>query len=712
MIWSLSSVDGYELADQENDLLERRTRRSGMLLSTAELVGLVHVPASSVRTEQVRVVPGRSKAAPPDLLAEGTHLGENVHRGRSATVRLPTATRLRHLHVVGATGTGKSTLLRSLIREDVAAGRGVALLDPHGDLADEVVSLVPPERAGDVIYLDPSDEAFPIGFNILAARTDRERNLLASDLCAIFRRFSTTWGDQMTAVLTSAVMALLECGEPKTLLDLRRFLGDRAFRESVLATVTDPLLLNFWREEFPRLPGARSQLPITNRLDAFLRPRSIRNMMAQSKSRLDLRRVLDERGILIAKLSQGAIGIENAHLLGSLLVAKIHQLAMSREDLPEASRAPFFVYLDEFHHFLSPSLTSLLSGARKYGVGLVLAHQELRQLTDPELRGAVLANPATRVCFRLGDEDARLLAGGFASFAAEDLVNLAVGQAICRVGQSSRDFNLRVRAPEAVDVALAARRRDLVREATRLRYGTPQQEVEALIAASWGAREEPAEPSSLGRPPRSPAKVESTVQTLHPVVVPPPAQEATKATDEPSPVVAPEPVPHTAGRGGAQHKYLQGFVKQAAEERGYRATIEAPLEPHGRADVLLVRGDERIAVEISITTGTGHELENLKKCLAAEVTEVVVLAPVAATLARIREAAINNLAEAVLARVRFALPEEFVEGLQAPADTGPRTVRGYRVKTTLAASGPNAPASQRSEVAKIVAGAVRRLRRK
>lgn len=698
------SADGYDPFDQEHDLLLRRTHRGGMLLSTGELAGLVHVPSSSVRTEQVRASPKRTKAAPPSVAAGEVCLGENLHRGRRTRVLLPLETRLRHTHLIGATGTGKSTLLRSLIRQDLVSGRGIGLLDPHGDLADEVLGLVPESRLGEVVLFDPSDEEFPVGFNVLRAHSDRERNLLASDLTAIFRRFSTTWGDQMTAVMSSAVMALLECEGGATLLDLRRFLADREFRERKLATVQDPLLLSFWRDEFPRLPGARSQLPITTRLDAFLRPKSIRNMVAQRESRLDLRRLMDSGGIFVAKLSQGAIGEENAHLLGSLLVAKLHQLAMSREQLSESQRTPFFLYLDEFQHFLTPSLAGLLTGARKYGVGLVLAHQELRQLTDPEVRGAVLANPATRVCFRLGDEDARLLASAFAAFDASDLVNVGVGEAVCRVGQSSHDFNLHVVPTESVREEHVRMRREAACEGTRERFGTHRAEVEAMIAAAWTPTT--ARPARTSPPSPTAAPAAQTPPSPTSPGPPPTDPPALCATPAAFPSV-PEPV--TPGRGGPEHKYLQSLIAGFAQSKGYRATIEAVAGP-GKADVLLERGKERIAVEVSITTTPEHEVENIRKCLDAGATRVAVVAPHASSLKPIREAAEGALAADLFGRVSFATPEEFLATLTDPPEAQPKTVLGYKVTTKVAPA--ETTGGTKKAIAQTIAGVLKRFKRK
>lgn len=688
----------YDELDLEQDLMFRRTQRSGMLLSLEEMVGLVHVPAAAVRVDDLRTPAAVTKRAPETLATGDVYLGENRHRGRAAPVFLPLSARLRHTHVVGATGTGKSTLLLHLIQQDMQAGRGVGLLDPHGDLADAVLGLVPTERQQDIVLFDPSDEEFPVGFNVLAARSDRERTLLSSDLTAIFRRFSTSWGDQMTAVMSSAVVALLDCGSARTLIDLRRFLTDREFRAEVLADVTDPLLLSFWHEEFPRLPGARSQLPITNRLDAFLRPRAIRNVVAQPKSRLDLRRVMDSRCIFVAKLSQGAVGEENAHLLGSLLVTKLHQAALSRDELPEHLRSPFLVYIDEFHHFLTASLGALLTDARKYGVGLVLAHQELRQLVDQEVRGAVLANPAVRVCFRLGSEDARQLSSSFASFQPEHLVNLATGEALCRVGQSSHEFNVAVPQPLRFSRDEARQRRDRARDHARQHFATPRAEVEALIARSW--RRCPEDPPAAASAPPPP-----------PVIPPAPAAGPVLARSPVPPAVRPEPELATPGRGGAQHKYLQGLVKQAGESKGYRATLEAAIGS-GRADVLLERDAERIAVEVSVTTSVSHEIENLRKCLAGGATRVLVLAVDQAALAAIRLTAAKELVADQYAIVSFCTPEDVTAQLpDPPADEG-TTVLGYRVRRTVRSTDAGTAQAKQSEIARTVTNALRRLKRK
>lgn len=464
--------DGYPDDAHWEDLVERRTRRSGMLLTADELLSLAHLPSESVRSPKLLRATNRTKAAPEPLPPAGLVIGENVHNGRHRTVALDAEQRSRHMYVIGASGTGKSTLLIHCILQDLAAGHGAAVLDPHGDLIDEVLARMPESRVGDVILLDPAGEEAPVGFNILKAHSSVEKALLSSDLTALFRRLASSWGDQMNAVLANAVLAFLESTQGGTLTDLRRFLVEDDFRASFLRTVVDPEVTFFWEKEFPML-GGKPQAPILTRLDAFLRPKPIRAMVGTKSNGIDFRAVMDGGKILLAKLPQGAIGEENAALLGSLIVTKFHQVTLTRQEVDPARRRPFSLYLDEFHHFVTPSLASMLSGARKYRMGLVLAHQELRQLwnRDADVAAAVLGNAATRIAFRLGEFDAGKLAPSFASFDARDLQNLSVGDAIARVERSDWDFSLSTLALPELDPAVAARRRDTI--VARLRAARP-----------------------------------------------------------------------------------------------------------------------------------------------------------------------------------------------------------------------------------------------
>ncbi len=402
--------DGYDDGDHEQDLLRRTTHRSGILLNSDELVSIVHLPSASVRAEKLQRETKKTKLAPASATGHRLVLGENAHGGNATAVSVSPAHRTRHMHVIGASGTGKSHLLLNLIVQDLKAGEGIGVIDPHGDLIEKALAYVPDHRVDDVILFDPADEERPVGFNLLQASSMLERHLLASDLVAGFQRLSTTWGDQMTAVLSNAVLAILESREGGTIADLRRFLVDADFRRKFLKSVGDAEVVYFWEKEFPLLVG-KPQGPILTRLNAFLRHRLVRQVVAQRDTAFDVARVMNEGKIFFAKLAQGQIGEENARLLGTLLLARFHQIALTRQEFAEEERRPFYLYVDEFHHFATPSLATMLSGARKYRLGLVLAHQDLEQLRsrNPELLSAVLTNPAVRVCFRTGDLDAAKL---------------------------------------------------------------------------------------------------------------------------------------------------------------------------------------------------------------------------------------------------------------------------------------------------------------
>src|SRR6185295_14967255 len=241
--------------DHETDLLLRRSRRSGMLLSVEELVSLVHLPTSSVRDSRLLRHGRKTRSAGAVVNGIGVSLGENTHDGKAVEVRLTSDQRSRHMYVIGASGTGKSTFLLNLIRQDLENGDGLAVLDPHGDLVDRVLGLVPEGRLDDVVLLDPGDAEFPIGFNILSAGSEIEQTLLASDLVGTFQRLSMSWGDQMTSVLGNAILAFLENERAGTLVDLRRFLVEPPFRKEILATVRDPEVAYFWEREFTLLRG-------------------------------------------------------------------------------------------------------------------------------------------------------------------------------------------------------------------------------------------------------------------------------------------------------------------------------------------------------------------------------------------------------------------------------------------------------------------------
>jgi hypothetical protein len=693
------------------DVFLRQSRRFGMILNLDELVTLAHFPST---TYAPKLVHGtlRTKAPPVEALGDhGLIIGQNQHRGKTRDVRLTPEHRFRHTHIIGASGTGKSNLMVNLIRQDVDTGQGLAVLDPHGDLIDNILASIPSHRVEDVILFDPSDEEFPIGFNILSAHSELEKTLLASDLCSVFRRLATSWGDQMTAVLSNAIIAFLESSQGGTLADLRRFLAEKPFRKEFLGTVEDSEIVYFWEHEYPLLSG-RPEGSVVTRLNSFLRPKPLRYMVSQRGNKLDLSRIMDEDKILLARIPHGLIGEENAYLLGSLLVAKIHQLVMGRQNRGIESRRPFWLYIDEFHHFITSSMASILSGARKYNLGLTLAHQDLRQLEgrDRDVAGAVISNANTRFCFRLGDQDARQLESGFSDFDRNDLQSLAIGQAVCRIGGAENDFNLSIPYQE-IEVGPDQKTViDSIREKSRRLYAKPRTEVESEIARQRPSVAPPAKPDKPeGEPPATPPPAEPANTPASPEK--PPQPETPESTDIPS-ETTPSP-----GRGGSEHKALQASIKQIAEGFNFRASVEKPvLDGQGYVDLVLERGSRRIGVEIAITTPIDHEMQNLRKCLDAGFDPVVMLAPDQDRLRQLEEAAGSIFHPSELERIRFSQPDDIAEILQffVSEDPAPESImhKGYKVKATFKDMGDTETQSRKRSIQKTIAAALRKQREK
>ncbi len=688
----LASEEGDDATEQ---IFERVSRRPGMIVGSDELAALVHLPGASVRVPKLLREIRRSKAAPALSQGSGILLGENLHHGKTVPVRLPNDLRLRHLHVIGASGSGKSTLLIDLIMQDIEEGRGVGVLDPHGDLIDEIAGRIPEGRLSDAILFDPADTAYPVAWNILEAHSELERTLLASDLVGIFRRFSTSWGDQMTSVLGNAVLVLLE-NPGSTLLDLREFLVDRSARERLLAAVDDPYLLSYFRHEF-QLAAGKSVGAILTRLDGFLRSKTVRQIVGARESRLDLRAVVDQGQIFLARLSEGAIGEENAALLGSLLVSKFHQITMSRQEVKREERRPFFLYADECQEVATSSMAQLLAGARKYGLGLTLAHQDLRQLEAkaPEVASALLGNAGTRIAFRVGDRDAKALSEGLSFFGAGDLMSLRVGEAIARIDNSQGDCNLKTHLLPAVAPETAAERREAITARSRERYAVRREERQRA-AESEPEVTRPAAPRTERTPPPVPTK---------PAPTPP---QPAPARERGTPPIAPPPL----GRGGPEHQYLQELVKRWGEAKGYRATVEEPLPSGGRVDVALRREGHSLACEISVTTGAEHEIGNVLKCLEAEFDDVVLLSLHRGTLGKVRQAAETRVAEKDRGRLHFMSPEEFFTFLDAPAPAATETtVGGYKVKVKYRPAEGEAATRKSKAVSEILLKSVKRMKK-
>lgn len=436
-----------------------------------------------------------------------TLIGETDFRNQKCRFGIKDLDRQRHVYVVGKTGTGKTTLLENMAKQDIQAGRGLAIVDPHGEFAEKMIDFVPSSRVNDVIYFNPADLDFPIAFNVMEKVDLEHRHLVASGLVGVFKKiWAESWGPRLEYVLRNAVLALLEY-PGSTLLGIMRLLVDKEYRAKVMEKVKDPVVRSFWVDEFSKYKGnfeVEAIAPIQNKVGQFLSNPMIRNIVGQTKSTIDPRKAMDEGKIMILNLSKGLIGEDASALLGAMMITKLQLAAMSRVDTPENERKEFYLYVDEFQNFATDSFANILSEARKYRLGLVLAHQYIGQLiTDNSTRvkDAVFGNVGTMIVFRVGAEDAEFLEKEFSpEFTANDLVGLGFAQVYLKLmidGFSSRPFSATTLPPIQRN---EKSHREKIIKVSRERYGgLSRQEVEEKIARWSGMTEEEGERRKSGQ---------------------------------------------------------------------------------------------------------------------------------------------------------------------------------------------------------------------
>ena len=401
--------------------------------------------------------------------------------GRPALLSVPD--RRHHLHVIGKSGTGKTTLLRNLILQDIYAGRGVGVVDLHGDLSLELLDYTPTNRIEDVAYFDPGDLEYPVGLNLLEQTPPDRRHLVASGVVGVFKGiFPEFFGPRMEYIFYAAVAALLDC-ENVSMLGLQRMLSDERYRAWVVKQIKDPMVLMFWRSEFEshdKKTKAEIVSPILNKVGQALMTPALRNVLGQVRSRIDARFMMDNGRIFFANLSKGKLGADKANLLGSLLVTQFQLAAMARADVPEDARRDFYLYVDEFQSLVSDSFSSMLSEARKYRLCLTLSHQYLRQL-KPSIADAVMGNVGSMVSFRVGHDDAEALEKAFGrTFSASAFTRLNNGQVYAKLlssGQDLEPFLARTLRPDSKRYG----KRDTIIRRSREKYGTKREVVEDKI---------------------------------------------------------------------------------------------------------------------------------------------------------------------------------------------------------------------------------------
>lgn len=488
--FSQAHLASFRLGRIRKGALPRRFRCRRSLLSSEEIATLWHPPTATVRTPHLASIESRELPPPTSLPAiNDAHtavLGLACYRGRQIPFGMKLDDRRRHLALLGKTGMGKSTLLERLASSDIAAGRGVALIDPHGDLAEHLLSTVPKRRTNDVLSFDAGDRGFPIAFNPLALRRIEDRPLVASGVLGAFRKlYPEFWGPRLEHIFRNVLLALLERPDA-TLLSAVRMLSDARFRADVVSRLSDPAVRAFWTQEFSAMHPkfqAEAIAPIQNKVGQLVTSPILRAILGQPKTAIDLRRIMDRRQVLIVNLSKGRIGEDASNLLGSLLISSIQLAAMARADVPEEWRPDFFLYVDEVQNFATESFSVILSEARKYRLSLIVANQYLAQLDEATFH-ALFGNLGTLIAFQAGVKDAEMLSEQLGQeLTPQDLMMLPRFCAYARLlidGMPSRPFSLRTLPP---GIPADPKRATIIRNVSRHRYARPIHSVKETIAA-------------------------------------------------------------------------------------------------------------------------------------------------------------------------------------------------------------------------------------
>ncbi|MCE9586668.1 type IV secretion system DNA-binding domain-containing protein [Candidatus Uhrbacteria bacterium] len=467
-----------------------------------------------------------------------TFFAETNFRNAKRKFGIKTDDRRRHMYIIGKTGMGKTTLIESLILSDIIKGHGCCLIDPHGDTAEKLLDFIPSNRINDLIYFNPADTDYPVGFNILETDNDDQKPLIASGLMGVFKKiWPDVWSARMEYILMNCVLALLDY-PGATLLGINRLLVDKEYRARVVAKIRDPIVKTFWIAEFASWSekyATEAIAPVQNKVGQFLSSSVIRNIVAQVKSTINLRRIMDDEKILIVNLSKGRIGEDNMRLLGGMIVTKIQLAAQERQNMPEKERKDFYLFVDEFQNFANESFAAILSEARKFRLNLIVAHQYIEQLEE-EVAAAIFGNVGTIIAMRVGAADALAMETEFApTFTPEDLVNITKFQIYLKLmvdGVATSPFSANTLPP----IAERTNSQDKVVAVSRERYAEPRPIIEEKVLKWAGMETTPTGPApapSLTPTEAGPLGTAPTIQ--YPVIMTEDEQAAKAAEEEAAP---------------------------------------------------------------------------------------------------------------------------------------------------------------------------------
>jgi hypothetical protein len=471
------------------------------LMVPEELASMYHFPTSKYNySPTIKWLPYTVVPAPTDIPTEGILLGHNVYRGEKREIRIMRDDRTRHQYIIGKSGSGKSAFISFMARQDIANGEGICVIDPHGDLIEDILHYVPKERAKDVIVFNPADMERPMGLNILEASDPEEMDLASSQATEIFIKLfgDEIFGPRIQHYFRNACLTLMEDQqEGATLIDVPRMFTDMDFMKYKVSKIKNPVVKSFWVHEYAHTGDRERQEMIpyfSSKFGPFITNQIMRNTIGQTKSAFNFRDVMDNKKILLINLSKGKIGDLNTQLLGLVIVARIQMAAMSRADIPEEDRKDFYLYVDEFQNFATDSFAEILSEARKYKLNLIMAHQYINQLvsnkygnSSTKIRDAVFGNVGTIMSFKVGAEDGEYLAKEYAPVLSEqDIIGMAKYKAYIKLNidnTTSRPFSLHTIWDTSAKNAKIA---EIIKQYSRMKYGRKKEFVDQEISARIG----------------------------------------------------------------------------------------------------------------------------------------------------------------------------------------------------------------------------------
>lgn len=481
----------------ENFIYRRFIKKQSFLLNTQELASMYHLPLPHAETPNIDWLSSKTAPAPNTVPKDGLLLGYNLFRGIKTDIRIKEIDRRRHMYIVGKSGTGKSVLLNNMAIQDIENGHGVCVMDPNGDLIEDILNRIPPERAEDVVVFSPADTKRPIGLNLLEydPRYPEQKTFVINEMISIFDKLydlKATGGPMFEQYMRNALLLIMDSPETgSTLMEISKVLADEEFRQMKLNLCKNKTVVDFWRKEAEKAGGEAAlanMVPyITSKLTPFVSNDMMMPIIGQQKSSFNFRDLMDNRKIIMVDLPKGAIGETNAYLLGMIIVGKILMAALSRTDIPQEERKDFYLYIDEFQNFTTNSICQILSEARKYALSLNIAHQYIGQLSkeqDTQIKDAVFGNVGTMISFRVGSEDAEFLVKEFSPvFNEYDLVNVGRGAFVKLLvdGQALRPFSLQTIWP-----LMGTFRKGMsenIRELSRFKYGKDREQVIREIAS-------------------------------------------------------------------------------------------------------------------------------------------------------------------------------------------------------------------------------------